>query len=1006
MTPLLLTKLLTPLNKPEFVPRPRLMERLNESITRQLTLISAPAGFGKTTLLSEWIEHCEPWVRVAWVSLDEGDNDPTRFWSYFVAALQTIEAHIGEGMLSAMQTLQAPPIETLLTALINEFVAAADDPSILQQIDPEPSTVAKTAGLGLRFVVILDDYHLIQTRHIHDGIAFLLDHLPPHTGPGGQCQGMHLVIATRSDPPLHLARFRGRGQRAELRADDLRFTLEEVAAFLNQRMDLQLATDDIAALASRTECWIAGLQMAAISIQGQRQRSGIYATSEFVNAFTGSHRFVLDYLMEEVLDQQPRVIQEFLLKTSILDRLSGSLCDAIVGEMGEWQLEVGTETPSPGFDHHSLTPGLQSQAILEYLEASNLFINPLDQERCWYRYHQLFSDLLRQRLDRSRPETVPELHRRASAWFESNGAVAEAIRYAASAGDFERAACLIEAAAEPTLMRGQFATFLKWSEALPEGTVSVRPLLCAYIALVLLLSGRPLDRVEARPDDAVQGDTAAQFEGEVTVLQAILATLKGDAALSIELSQKALDLLPVERFFFQSCVAKNLGTLYMLAGDVAAAIPTFEAAVRLDQRADNLTGIVVNLRQLAHLHMLQGKLYKALELYQSALDQAVDGQGRRLPIAIKMLVDLGELWYQWNDLDTAMRFLDEGIELAEKWTKVWGLGIYMGLARVRQAQGDVGGANEAIQTAQRLASEFDATDLDDILVAARQARLWVVQGNLAAAWHWVVERGWDGGIAKDEMEAELGGVFTTFYVREIEYTTLARVYLAYSRPEMALDVLEPLLQAAQRLRRRGSEIEILALQALAYQAQGLSRDSAQESDLKRAVGALERALSLAEPEGYVRLFVDEGEPMAQLLRQVTAAEIPVHYAGVLLAVFESEMGAPCDRRVPRSPRWALVSDHSSQTPALHAQSSGSGADQPTDQREHQRKQESPLAEPLTERELEVLHLLPTHLSSTEMAEELFVAASTVRSHIKSIYGKLNVHSRGDAVQRARELGLL
>jgi len=910
-TPLLTTKLYIPPVRLELVSRPRLIERLNAALDRKLTLISAQAGFGKTTLLSEWVLKCG--CPVAWVSLDESDNDLARYLAYFVAALQTIEADIGEGALSAFQAPQPPPIESVLTGLINEIAVVRE-----------------------KFVLVLDDYHVIEAQPIHDALTFLLDHLPPQ---------MHLVIATRVDPPLPIARLRGRGQLTELRQTDLRFTLDEVAEFLNQVMGLELSADDVAALASRTEGWIAGLQMAAVSMQGREDIAG------FIQAFTGSSRYILDYLVEEVLQRQPDSVQAFLLQTAILDRLTGPLCDAVTGQDG-------------------------SQAILNRMERANLFIVPLDEERRWYRYHHLFAELLRQRLHQTYPDLVPTLHRRASEWYEQSGHMAAAIDHALSAEDFERAAHLIEQVAEPTLMRSEFATFLSWVEALPNDVIRARPLLCVYHAGMLLLSGHPLEVVEARLQEAVEADTASSVSGEVAVFRALIATYQGETRQSTELAHRALELLPEDRLFLRSLVAGFLGLNYFYSGDVVAATQALDEAARISQQAGNLMNAVLALCHLAELSMIQGQLYEAQAFYDRALKLAVDGQGRPRPIAGMALIGLGMLVREWNDLEAATRHLMQGIELTKKWGEVGAIQGYIALARVKQVQGDVGGAREAIQTARQLAVQFDAMEMDDLLVAMQEAQLWVAQGNLEAAVCWVEERGLApsacparpersrGKQSRMEVEGldrdadsgrveEAGGASPL--LRTLEHITLARVYIAQGRPDEALEVLKPLLQRAESAGWIGFVIEILALQALALQGQG---------DILPAVTALERALSLAEPEGYVRIFVDEDEPMADLLRHTASRGIAPTYVAKLLAAFEVE--------------GLAVSPSNLQ----------------------------PLIEPLSERELEVLRLLTTHLSSTEIADELVISVNTVRSHIKSIYSKLNVHSRMDAVQRARELELL
>jgi LuxR family maltose regulon positive regulatory protein len=894
-TPLLTTKLYIPAVRPELVSRPRLIERLNERLYRKLTLVSAPAGFGKTTLLSEWVRNCG--CPVAWVSLDERDNDLTRYMTYFMAALQTIEVDMGQGVLSAFQAPKPPPIESVLTGLLNE-IAAVQEP----------------------FALVLDDYHVIKAQPIHDALTFLLDHLPPQ---------MHLVIATRVDPPLPIARLRGRGQLTELRATDLRFTLDEVAEFLNQVMGLELSAEDVAALVSRTEGWIAGLQMAAVSMQGRED------IASFIRAFTGSSRYILDYLVEEVLQRQTDSVQTFLLQTAILDRLTGPLCDALTGQD-------------------------DGQVTLDSMERSNLFIVPLGEERRWYRYHHLFAELLRQRLHEAYPNQVPILHRRASKWYEQNGLAAAAIDHALSAGDLERAAHLIEQAAEPTLMRSEFATFLSWVEALSDDVIRARPLLCIYHAWALVLSGHPLDAAESRLQDAIEADTENSVAGEVAAFRAWTAALRGDTRHSTELSQRALELLPAESLFLRSIVAGRLGLVYMWSGDIVAAFQAFEEAARIGQKAGNLMVAAIALRRLAQLRVMQGRLSEAKAFCEQALELTVDGRGRRLPIAGLVLIVLGELLREWNDLEAAARHLIEGIELIKQWGEIGAFDGYVALARVKQAQGDVDGAHEEIQKAQQLAIQFDASEVDDVFVALHQARLWVAQGNLKAAIRWTEERGLIlnrvgevEGLDRD-VESEEGSRYSPL-VHTLEYITLARLCIARDRPGEALEVLASLLQAAETAGWMGYVIEILALQALALQGQG---------DILPAVTALERALSLAEPEGYVRIFVDEGEPMAELLRHAASRGIAPIYVAKLLAAFEVE--------------GLAVSPSNLQ----------------------------PLIEPLSERELEVLQFLTTHLSSTEIADELVISVHTVRSHIKSIYSKLNVHSRMDAVQRAKELELL
>jgi LuxR family maltose regulon positive regulatory protein len=915
-TPLLKTKLYVPPIRPELVSRPRLIERLNAGMTRKLTLISTPAGFGKTTLLSEWAGSCgQP---VAWVSLDEGDNDPARFWTYLVAALQTIETRqgtvssLGESTLDALQSPR----------FVQATSAAADTSSVVEAV---VTTLINQISIISDFVLVLDDYHLVTVQPIHDALAFLLDHLPDNA---------HLVIATRADPPLPIARLRGRGQLTELRLTDLRFTFDEAAEFLRRVMGLELSADDVAALASRTEGWIAGLQMAAVSMQGQED------VANFIRAFTGSDRYILDYLVEEVLLRQPDTIQNFLLQTAILDRLTGSLCDAI-------------------------TEQDDGQATLEMLERANLFIVPLDNERQWYRYHRLFTDLLRRRLQQAQPDLVPMLHRRASEWYEHSGLMAQAIDHALSAQDFERAALLIEQIAEETMMRSEVATLLRWLDMLPDELVRARPSLCIHHAWALLFSGRSIDNVEARLQDA--GDDADLALGQATVLRAFVAIFQGQIPRAAELSLEALELLPEDDLFSRSIVAWNLSLSYLVEGDIVTGLQTLEEVAKTSQKAGNVMITVTNLCYLAELYIKRGLLYKAQTIYQQALELATDRQGQPLPIAGMALIGLGELARERNDLEAAMRYLTEGIECIGQWGEIGALDGYISLAHVRLAQGDMDGAQDAIQNAWRIAVNFDATEMDDVLVAAHQAHLWVIQGSgdpghgdpsrLEAAARWFEEQGLTTDVALSELEKRANGDFSFGRRRRTRtYTTLARLLIAQHQFDQALTILALLLTIAERWGLDGYVIGHLVLTALAFHAQG---DSAQ------AMSALERALSIGESGGFVRAFVDEGPPMAQLLYEAAARGITPEYAGKLLAAF---------------PDAGLTAS----SPAPPAE----------------------MIEPLSDRELEVLRFIAAGLSNREIAQRLVLSLSTVKWHTSNIYGKLGVKNRTQAVAQARQMGLL
>jgi LuxR family transcriptional regulator, maltose regulon positive regulatory protein len=895
--PLLTTKLYAPPLRPNLVPRPHLVERLDEGLRlgRKLTLVSAPAGFGKTTLVSAWARTCD-WP-VAWLSLDEGDNDPVRFLTYLSAALRSAGVEIEEDVAET---------ETFLTALVNRANAVTP------------------------FILVLDDYHLITVLPVHDALTFVLDHLP---------ENMHLVIASRADPPLPVARLRGRGQLTELRLADLRFKSDEAAEFLGRVMGLGLSDGDVTALTARTEGWVAGLQMAALSLQGKDD------VSRFVAAFTGSNRYILDYLLEEVLHRESERVQAFLLQTSILERLCGPLCEAVIGD---WRPEIDSaESP---------ISGLQSQTTLEYLESSNLFILPLDSERRWYRYHRLFADLLRRRLQQAHPDLVPVLHRRASAWFEQNDLTAEAIDHALAAEDFERAADLLEANAEAILMRGEVATFLRWIDALPDGLVRARPTLCVSYAWMLLWQGHSLKRIESLLRDAEEGDE--RVLGRATALRGLIAGLRGKTERTVELCSLALEQLPENDRFVRPLALWLLRAIGLTEGEGQVDMQALDDVLRMSQSAGNVMLSVMITCNRAEILMRQGQPHEAAATYQKAVEMATDAQGQRMPIAGQALVGLGELSREWGELDAAERFLVEGIELAEQWTEVGSFDAYVALMRVRWVQGDVEGARDALRKAQDLAVQYDVTDLDDLSVAMFQAWMWISQGDLEPARRWAEERGLFEYI--DIPLQEGAGDSYDLRMRKYELLVLARLLIAQGRPGGALKLLESLIPAAEWRGRPALLVEIHALQALAYQAQG---------DLNRALDALACALSLAEPRGYVTIFAGEGEPMRALLREAAkrgvVRDMAADYVRELLAALGAKERESSATLVP-----------------------------------------SVLTEPLSERELEVLQLLNTHLSSTEIAEQLCISANTVRFHIKNIYGKLSVHSRSDAVQRAEVLGLL
>src|SRR3989440_877270 len=903
--PILATKLYLPRLRPNVVSRPRLLERLNEGLHRKLTLIAAPAGFGKTTLVSEWVAFIErPRTRTAWLSLDEGENDPARFLAYLVAALQTIAATLGEGVLGALQSPQPPPTEAILMALLNEITTLPDN-----------------------FVLVLDDYHVIDAKPVDIALTYLVEHLPPQ---------MHLVIATREDPQFPLARLRARSHLTELRAADLRFTASEAAAFLNQVMGLSLSTADIAALEDHTEGWIAGLQLAALSMQGHHD------VAAFIRAFAGDHRYIVDYLVEEVLQRQPEPVRSFLLQTSILDRLSGPLCDAVTGQE-------------------------EGNARLEALERGNFFVVPLDDRRLWYRYHHLFAEVLSAQLLAEEPDQVATLHRRASAWYEQHGSTVDAIRHALAAFDFGRAADLVELAVPAMARSRQEATVLGWLKALPDELVRARPVLSVHYAGALLLHG-VLEGVEARLRDAEQwldtktdrGSSAlapaaemvvvdeAEFRGlpgMIAVYRAAIALALGNVADTVTYARRALDLVPEDDHHRRGSAAGFLGLAYWTRGDLEAAHRSYAECMALVQRSGHLSDAIGCSLALADIRISQGRLREAMSTYERGLQLATEQGAHVLRGAADMHVGMSELHLERDDLNAATQHLLRSKELGElaglpqnryRWR--------VAMARIREAEGDLAGALDLLGEAERLyVSDFFPYVRP---IAALVTRVWVAQGRLGEAIGWARERGLS---VSDDLS----------YLREFEHITLARVLLARSKSDRAdrsireaMGLLEHLLQAAEEGKRTGSVIEILVLQALANLLQG---------DIPAALVPLQQALSLAEPEGYVRMFVDEGPPMALLLEAAAKHGIAPNYVRHLLTAF----GSAEDR-----------------TPVKQG-----------------------LIEPLSERELEVLRLLATGLNGPEIARELVVSLNTMRTHTKNIYSKLGVNDRRAAVHRAKELDL-
>jgi LuxR family maltose regulon positive regulatory protein len=887
--PLLATKISIPPVREKRVLRPRLLSRLEAGLSRKLTLISSPAGFGKTTLLSEFAAVCER--PVAWYSIDQEDNDSTRFFAYLIEALSKIKPGFGEPILPPLQTLKPESVDTLMTILINE---------ITEEMPP--------------FVLVLDDYHLIFEHDINQAVAFLVEHQP---------QKMHIMIATRADPDLPLSRLRARSQLVDIREADLRFTNQEAAEFLTGVMGLELGKEQLDSLEKRTEGWAAGLQLAALSLQQQEDQA------EFLRTFAGSNRYILDYLGQEVLTNHPQEVRDFLLKTSILRRLNAPLSESLTGLKN-------------------------SQQLLEYLEDNHLFILPTDQQRTWYRYHRLFQDYLQKSLAESAPHILPALHSKASLWFERQGYFDDAVDHALKAGDHQRAAELIASIAQSKLMRSEVSSLLRWIGALPEDLIYTRPSLCLTRAWALMVRGGSMEQVEGCLENIDQAGAADQLLGSLYVLRGFQATMRGDALSGLEQSQLGLQLLSEDDIFLHSMVTDNLGMVYLMLGDFDAALESFKQAAQISRQAGNVMIEVGALCNMAGIWMLQGQLKKAWSANQQALELATDSRGRRLPVAGKALLGLGEIAREWNDLDSATELLHEVLDLFRSFGELGSIVAYVTLARIKEVQGDLDSAQAIVDLARKLAEKFDASALDDQLVEAYQAQLWLLQGRQNQARRWIqandLEKQFKEGSGKPHFDP----------IWEIKGQTLIKIYLDQGEYANALDVIKPLFNAAQANNRQRSMIKILAMHAVVYQAMG---------DNQNALVILERALNLGQPEGYVRSFLDEGDMMVQLLHEAVAKGIYPDYAGKLIAAVEKT-----------KPIKTLVKNSLA-------------------------KQDY-LVEPLSTREVEVLQLIADGYSNQEIANQLHISLSTVKGHTSNIYGKLGVHKRMQAVSRGIDLGVL
>ena len=888
-TALLETKLYVPRVAAGLVPRQRLVETFRRGTPSRLTVVVAPAGFGKTTLLTAWLAE-SPQTPHAWVSLEAGDNDPAAFWAYVIRALQKVHPDAGVQALSRLQSLQPATPESILTTMINEIDATERD-----------------------FTLVLDDYHVIESAAIHEAMTFLVDHLP---------RRLRLVIASRAEPPLALARLRARGELTEVRAADLRFTGDETLSFLNQTMALDVSARDAARLEERTEGWIAGLKMAALSMRGRDVRG-------FVDAFSGNHRYIADYLVEEVLQSESDLVRRFLLGTAMLDRLSGPLCEAVTGER-------------------------EAQALLDTLERRNLFVVALDDRREWFRYHHLFAEVLRRQAVSTNPSGVRECHQRASGWFEARGAFGDAVHHAIDAADFERAADLLERAWPERNRSYESAKWLSRVKALPHDVLRARPMLGTGYVWALLNAGeletaeRQLGEVDAwlqapEPSDVALDDQRRRsLTTELAAARVYLAQSFGEVSRTLEHAKRALELVPEADHPARATGTALVALALWGSGDLEQAYGTFSDALEMMRSAGLVLDAIRGTFVLGDIRVVQGRLRHAERIYSRGLQLATETPHGTAPETDELNLGLSELCSEWNDLERARGFLDAVTRAtAQSKHTVNKLRWHTAMARIQAARGELDAALESLDEAERHERRDPIPRVRPI--RAMRARVLLMLGRVDETVAWAAQANVSTG---DEPS----------YLREFEHITFARILIARAGNDDAVVFLERLQTAARIGGRMGSLIEILVLQSLALHARGTMRG---------ALDALAQALELAESEGYLRVFLDHGTSMRELLRQATARGLAGEYTRHVLMAFDSPKPA---------------------APSNEKANAG--------------------AQPLTPRELEILRLIAAGMRNQDIADHLSISAPTVKRHIANAYGKLGAGHRTEALVRAKELKLL
>jgi LuxR family maltose regulon positive regulatory protein len=943
--PLLRTKISIPHIPSGFVHRPRLMGRMNWGIKGPLTLLSAPAGFGKTNLLTQWAEASE--LQVAWLTLDKEDNDLIRFFRYLIGALQTIEPQLGEEALEFIQSTKTSGVEWGLTLLINEISAL-------------PKEIA----------LVMDELHVLEDPTIYRSLSFLLKYLP---------HNLHLLIASRSEPALDLAFLQVKGQVVELGADDLRFTSEEVRLFFEQTMGLQLSPETVLALEERTDGWITGLQIAAISLRHQANPKYVLASLQ------GDAHYLVDFLVEEVLDRQPEEVRQFLLRSSVLDVLSGPLCEAVVDPNSR-----------PGF----------GASMLTRLEHANLFIIALDEKHEWFRYHRLFAEFLRHVQAEIAPLDIPLLQKRAAIWFERNGNLDEAFKHALAAGDGEWAANIIERNILVMINTGEFSVLTRWIGQLPEEVIQQRPRLCLGYAWGLIANyrldharfwldnlQRILDDTGNQPDGVVTTDPSENIrswniQGGLAICRSTLALLSGDIQQAAEYTRETLKYLHEESPFIHSMLSLDESLYFILSGDTLTAIEALRKTARIARQANNLLVMIIATCQLAEMHVMQGHLNQALATLHKAQLIAIGPDGRALPLAGIVDIGFGEILLERDNLGEAREYLERGCQLTRAFWSLGNLDGMMSLARLLQTQGDVAGSQALITEVSSMVLSTESSQWDGALVSAIAVRLALQRHDLSSALQW-----WKK-IEFSDLTQDISLEKYPYHVFEYLLLTQARSDLVIGldprdkqQIQRTLDLLQSLLPKAEQYKRFTAQIEILVLQAIAQYALG-------EAD--QAVKTFLRALAMGEPEGYRRIYLDEGRPIVELLscclsvpreRDDFLPTLP--YIESLLAAGQREAGASGLHPTDSTTEFLFP------PPITERRFEPATA-----------KTQDGMDIFLSAREIEVLSLIADGKSNREISAELVVTLNTVKRHAYNIYSKLDVRKRTQAVSKACQLGLI